>query len=120
MRLRPAPHQRVPDAPTGIIGYSQATGGFAGSHAQYVRVPFADVGVFPVPDGVPDDAAVFASDALPTGWMAADMYGLSGGEIVAVWVPAASGRWPPGGRQRAAPNHQRHSGLTAELRRMPS
>lgn len=79
-------------APAGIIGYSHATGGFAGSHAEYVRVPFADVGVFPVPDGVPDDAAVFASDALPTGWMAADLCGLTGGEVVAVWGAGGVGQ----------------------------
>ena len=79
-------------APAGILGYSHATGGFPGSHAEYVRVPFADVGVFPVPDGVPDDAAVFASDALPTGWMAAEMCGLRGGEVVAVWGAGAVGQ----------------------------
>jgi threonine dehydrogenase-like Zn-dependent dehydrogenase len=79
-------------APAGIIGYSHATGGFAGSHAEYVRVPFADVGVFPIPEGVSDDAAVFASDALPTGWMAADLCGLTGGEVVAVWGAGGVGQ----------------------------
>src|SRR5690606_11552615 len=79
-------------APAGILGYSHATGGFPGSHAEYVRVPFADVGAFPVPDGVPDDAAVFASDALPTGYMAAEMCGLRGGEVVAVWGAGAVGQ----------------------------
>lgn len=79
-------------APAGILGYSHAAGGFPGSHAEYIRVPFADVGAFPVPDGVPDDAAVFASDALPTGWMAADMCDLRGGEVVAVWGAGAVGQ----------------------------
>jgi threonine dehydrogenase-like Zn-dependent dehydrogenase len=79
-------------APAGIIGYSHAAGGFAGSHAEYVRVPFADVGVFPVPDGVADDVVVFASDALPTGWMAAEFCGLTGGETVAVWGAGAVGQ----------------------------
>jgi threonine dehydrogenase-like Zn-dependent dehydrogenase len=79
-------------APAGIIGYSHAAGGFAGSHAEYVRVPFADVGVFKVPDGVADDAAVFASDAMPTGWMAADFCGLQGGEVVAVWGAGGVGQ----------------------------
>jgi threonine dehydrogenase-like Zn-dependent dehydrogenase len=72
-------------ATAGIFGYSHAMGGFAGSHAEYVRVPFADRGAFRVPDGLPDDAAVYASDALPTGWMGAEMCGLRGGEVVAVW-----------------------------------
>ncbi|MEE6310333.1 zinc-dependent alcohol dehydrogenase [Plantactinospora veratri] len=79
-------------APAGIIGYSHAAGGFAGSHAEYVRVPFADVGAFPVPEGVPDDAVVFASDAMPTGWMAADFCDLRGGEVVAVWGAGGVGQ----------------------------
>jgi threonine dehydrogenase-like Zn-dependent dehydrogenase len=79
-------------APAGIIGYSHAAGGFAGSHAEYVRVPFADVGVFPVPEGVPDMSAVFASDAMPTGWMAADFCALTGGEVVAVWGAGGVGQ----------------------------
>lgn len=72
-------------APAGIFGYSHATGGFAGSHAEYVRVPFADHGAFPVPDGISDEAAVFASDAAPTGWMGADLGNVRPGDVVAVW-----------------------------------
>ncbi|HEY0699207.1 MAG TPA: zinc-binding dehydrogenase, partial [Micromonospora sp.] len=79
-------------ASAGIIGYSHAAGGFSGSHAEYVRVPFADVGAFKVPDGVADDTAVFASDALPTGWMAADFCGLTGGEVVAIWGAGGVGQ----------------------------
>lgn len=79
-------------APAGIFGYSHAAGGFAGSHAEYVRVPFADIGAFLVPEQLPDDTAVFASDAVPTGWMAADMCGLRGGEVVAVWGAGAVGQ----------------------------
>ncbi|AVT28223.1 MULTISPECIES: zinc-dependent alcohol dehydrogenase [unclassified Plantactinospora] len=79
-------------APAGIIGYSHAAGGFAGSHAEYVRVPFADVGAFPVPEAVADDAVVFASDAMPTGWMAADFCDLRGGEVVAVWGAGGVGQ----------------------------
>jgi threonine dehydrogenase-like Zn-dependent dehydrogenase len=72
-------------ATAGIFGYSHALGGFAGSHAEYIRVPFADVNAFPVPDGVPDDSAVFASDAVPTGWMGADLAEVRPGDVVAVW-----------------------------------
>ena len=43
---------------------------------EYIRVPFGDIGAFAVPDGVPDDSVVFASDAMPTGWMAADFCGV--------------------------------------------
>lgn len=76
----------------GIFGYSHLTGGFAGSHAEYVRVPFANVGLFPVPDGVSDDAAVFASDAAPTGWMGADLADIEDGDVVAVWGAGGVGQ----------------------------
>ncbi|SDR27486.1 zinc-dependent alcohol dehydrogenase [Thermostaphylospora chromogena] len=75
----------VGHAPAGIFGYSHAAGGFAGSHAEYIRVPYADVNAFPVPDEVSDDSAVFASDAAPTGWMGADLAGVGAGDVVAVW-----------------------------------
>jgi threonine dehydrogenase-like Zn-dependent dehydrogenase len=69
----------------GIYGYTHAFGGYAGSHAQYIRVPHADTDCFKVPDGVPDEQALFLSDAAPTGFMGADFCGLTGGETVAVW-----------------------------------
>ncbi|TRX75378.1 zinc-dependent alcohol dehydrogenase [Pseudomonas mangiferae] len=69
----------------GIIGYSHAFGGYAGSHATYVRVPYADVNLFKVPDGVRDEQAVFVSDAAPTGYFAADLAGIQPGDTVAVW-----------------------------------
>ncbi len=53
-------------APGGCFGYSHAMGGFAGSHADYIRVPYADVGAFTVPDGVSDERALFASDSAAT------------------------------------------------------
>jgi threonine dehydrogenase-like Zn-dependent dehydrogenase len=70
----------------GIFGYSHAFGGYAGSHAEYIRVPYADKGAFKVPEGLSDEQALFCSDAFPTGYMAADMCELSaGGKVVAVW-----------------------------------
>lgn len=69
----------------GIFGYSHAFGGFAGSHAEYVRVPFADHGAFPVPEELPDEQVVFASDAVPTGWYGAEIAGIQPGDTVAVW-----------------------------------
>jgi threonine dehydrogenase-like Zn-dependent dehydrogenase len=68
-----------------VYGYSHAMGGFRGSHAEYVRVPFADYGAFAIPDEVDDESAVFASDAAPTGWMGADLGGVRPGDVVAVW-----------------------------------
>lgn len=69
----------------GIYGYTHAFGGYAGSHAQYVRVPFADNDCFPVPDGLRDEQVLFFSDAAPTGYMGAEMCDLKGGETVVVW-----------------------------------
>lgn len=76
----------------GIFGYSHAFGGYAGSHAEYVRVPYADFNCFRVPEGVTDEQAVFVSDAAPTGYMAAEMGHIQPGDIVAVWGCGAVGQ----------------------------
>jgi threonine dehydrogenase-like Zn-dependent dehydrogenase len=78
--------------PGGIFGYSHAMGGFRGSHAEYVRVPFADHTAIPIPDGVDDQSALFASDSAPTGWMGADLGGVRPGDVVAVWGSGAVGQ----------------------------
>jgi threonine dehydrogenase-like Zn-dependent dehydrogenase len=79
-------------APGGCFGYSHAMGGNPGSHAQYIRVPFADVGAFAVPDAVSDERALFASDSASTGWMGADLGGVKPGDVVAVWGAGAVGQ----------------------------
>ena len=79
-------------APGGCFGYSHAMGGNPGSHAEYIRVPFADVGAFTVPDGVSNERALFASDAASTGWMGADLGGVKPGDVVAVWGAGGVGQ----------------------------
>jgi threonine dehydrogenase-like Zn-dependent dehydrogenase len=69
----------------GLFGYSHMTGGYAGGQAEYVRVPFSDVGPIVIPDGVDDDKVLFLSDILPTGWMAAENADIEPGDTVAVW-----------------------------------
>ncbi|BDI23094.1 zinc-dependent alcohol dehydrogenase [Herbiconiux sp. L3-i23] len=91
------PNPDIPEAlwgaaPGGCFGYSHALGGWAGSHAEYIRVPHIDVGSFVIPDGVSDDRAVFASDAAPTGWMGADLAGVKPGDVVVVWGAGAVGQ----------------------------
>ncbi|SEG81970.1 Threonine dehydrogenase [Thermomonospora echinospora] len=76
----------------GVYAYSHALGGFKGSHAEYIRVPFADYGTFLVPDDVDDLDALFASDAAPTGWMGADLGGVQPGDVVAVWGAGGVGQ----------------------------
>lgn len=84
----PKPELAEPELgyPTGgIPGYSHAFGGYAGSHAEYIRVPFGDVNAFTVPDGITDEQALFLSDAVPTGYMGADFAAIKPGDTVAVW-----------------------------------
>lgn len=69
----------------GIYGYTHPFGGYQGSHAHYIRVPFGDVNCFTVPEGVTDEQALFCSDAVPTGLMGADFCDISPGDTVAVW-----------------------------------
>jgi threonine dehydrogenase-like Zn-dependent dehydrogenase len=80
-------------SPCGIFGYSHLLGGFAGGQAEYARVPFADVGPIKVPQGLSDDQVLFLSDILPTGYMGAEMCGLKGGEVVAVWGAGPVGQF---------------------------
>jgi threonine dehydrogenase-like Zn-dependent dehydrogenase len=79
-------------SPAATFGSALPTGGFAGSHAEYVRVPFADYGAYRVPLGLTDDDAVYASDAVPTGWMAAEMCDISDGDVIAVWGAGGVGQ----------------------------
>jgi len=84
----PKPELQVPmfGYPTaGIYGYTHAFGGYAGSHAEYVRVPFADNDCFHAPEGVPDEQLLFLSDAAPTGYMGADFCDIRPGDTIAVW-----------------------------------
>jgi threonine dehydrogenase-like Zn-dependent dehydrogenase len=72
-------------SPSGIYGYSHSLGGFAGGQAQYVRVPFADVGALKIEDdALADESVLFLSDIFPTGWMGAEMC-VTPGCTVAVW-----------------------------------
>ena len=70
---------------TGAFGYAHLTGGYAGGQAEYVRVPYSDVGPIVIPDGLEDDKVLFLSDILPTGWMAAVNCEIEEGDTVAVW-----------------------------------
>jgi threonine dehydrogenase-like Zn-dependent dehydrogenase len=72
-------------SPSGLFGYSHMTGGYAGGQAEYVRVPFADVGPLKIPDGMPDEKALFLGDIFPTGYMAAENCNIQPGDTVAVW-----------------------------------
>jgi threonine dehydrogenase-like Zn-dependent dehydrogenase len=70
---------------SGLFGYSHLYGGYAGGQAEYVRVPFADVGPLKVPVGLSDEQVLFLSDILPTAYMAAENCRIQPGDTVAVW-----------------------------------
>jgi threonine dehydrogenase-like Zn-dependent dehydrogenase len=69
----------------GLFGYSHLYGGYPGGQAQFVRVPFADIGPLEVPEGFTDEEVLFLSDVFPTGYMAAEHCGIQPGHVVAVW-----------------------------------
>ncbi|HET8542319.1 MAG TPA: zinc-dependent alcohol dehydrogenase [Anaeromyxobacter sp.] len=70
---------------SGIYGYSHTTGGYDGGQAEYVRVPFADVGPMKIPDDLDEEDALMLTDVLPTGYQAAEMGGIAEGDAVAVF-----------------------------------
>jgi len=72
-------------SPSGLFGYSHTLGGFAGGQAEYVRVPFADVGPVKVPGHFTDEQVLFLSDIFPTGFMGAEMCDIKPGQVIAVW-----------------------------------
>lgn len=78
--------------PTGaFVGCSQMFGGYSGSHADYIRVPYGDYGCFKIPETLSYEQGLFASDAFSTGYMAADI-AVKPGDIVAVWGAGAVGQ----------------------------
>jgi threonine dehydrogenase-like Zn-dependent dehydrogenase len=80
-------HNTNPEATAvgGIYGYSHTTGGYDGGQAEFVRVPMADVGPYLIPDDIDDDDAVLLTDALPTGYQAAEMGDIQEGDTVVVF-----------------------------------
>lgn len=77
----------------GLYGYTHLTGGYAGGQAEYVRVPYADVGPVVVPDGMTDEQVLFLGDILPTGWQAAAQCDIQPTDTVAVWGAGPVGQF---------------------------
>ena len=77
----------------GLFGYTHLTGGYAGGQAEYVRVPYADVGPVKIPAGIPDDQALFLGDIFPTGWQAAVQCDIQPEDTVAVWGAGPVGQF---------------------------
>ncbi len=84
------PNAKIADAAygnsgSGLFGYSHMYGGYPGGQAEYVRVPFADVGPIKIYEDLRDDQVLFLSDIFPTGYMAAENCNIQPGDTVAVW-----------------------------------
>lgn len=69
----------------GIYGYSHTTGGYDGAQAEFVRVPFADVGPAIVPGWLSEEDAVLCTDALATGYFGAQLADIEEGDVVVVF-----------------------------------
>jgi len=80
-------HESNPEATAvgGIFGYSHTAGGYDGGQAEYVRVPYADVGPTIIPSGMDLDDAALLTDVVPTGYQAAEMGGVRKGDTVVVF-----------------------------------
>lgn len=77
----------------GAFGYSHLTGGFAGGQAEYVRVPFADVGPIKVPSHLTDEQCLFLSDIFPTGYMGAEFCEITPKKVIAVFGAGPVGQF---------------------------
>jgi threonine dehydrogenase-like Zn-dependent dehydrogenase len=92
------PNAWMPEAgygqsPSALFGYSHMLGGYAGGQAEYVRVPFADVGPLKIESDLPDEKVLFLSDIFPTGYQAAEQCNIQEGDTVAVWGAGPVGQF---------------------------
>lgn len=80
-------HESNPEATAvgGIFGYSHTAGGYDGGQAQYVRVPYANVGPTVIPSDIDIEDAVLLTDVVPTGYQAAEMGGIRKGDTVVIF-----------------------------------
>lgn len=70
---------------TAFFGGPKESGGFQGTQAEYMRIPYANTVLYKIPEGITDKQALIVSDILATGWFGADMAEVKPGESVAVY-----------------------------------
>ncbi len=68
----------------GLLGYSNTFGGYDGGQAEYLRVPYANVGPLVVPNDLADEQVLFLTDILPTSYWGVDIAGVKPGDTVVV------------------------------------
>jgi alcohol dehydrogenase len=69
----------------GIYGFSHTAGGYDGGQAEFVRVPFADVGPSIIPEWMDEEDALLLTDACATGYFGAELGNIKEGDVVAVF-----------------------------------
>jgi threonine dehydrogenase-like Zn-dependent dehydrogenase len=79
------PEKAYGQSAAALFGYSHMMGGYAGGQAEFVRVPFADIGPLKVPTGIPDEKLLFLSDIFPTGYAAVERCNIKPTDVVAIW-----------------------------------
>lgn len=84
--------QAYGQSPAGMFGYTHMFGAYNGGQAEYVRVPYANIGALKIPDGLTDDQVLFLGDVFPAGYMAAENANISPGDTVAIWGAGAVGQ----------------------------
>ncbi len=67
-----------------IFGYSNTLGGYDGGQAEYLRVPYANVGPVVVPEELTDEQALFLTDVLPTAYWGVEAGGVKPQDTVVV------------------------------------
>ncbi len=67
-----------------IFGYSDTYGGFDGGQAEYLRVPYANVGPKVIPEEFTDEQVLFLTDVLPTSYWGVDIGGVKKEDTVVI------------------------------------
>ena len=68
----------------GLLGYSNTYGGYPGGQAEYLRVPYANVGPIIVPAELMDEQVLFCTDILPTSYWGVEISKMKPGDTVVV------------------------------------
>ena len=101
-----------PQAGTAFYGGPKNSGPFHGMQAERVRVPFANVNLVKVPEGVSDDQAILISDIFPTGYFGADIADICDGRTVAVFGCGPVGQFTIAGAKKRLKESEEKDGFS--------
>ena len=68
----------------GMFGYSNTFGGYDGGQAEFLRVPYANVGPTVIPEDLTDEQVLFLTDILPTSLWGVEKANVKPGDTVIV------------------------------------